>query len=156
MFEFFVLITLTNFANMSSKKIDKKSAVKLIVSSLKKGIDKKSIFDNLLQSFTITRQSVNTYYNEAEKQFLEFRAKVEPIEIQKTAELEAESGILSKAQALKILSDLAMTAERDSDKVAAVKTMADFQGWKAIVKPEPIETPEEITEIKITRIGSKS
>lgn len=141
---------------MAKGKIDKTTAIKSILKELKKGTDKKSILEKLRKDWNFSTASFYNWYAEAEKQFLEFRSKVEPIEIQKTAELEAESGILSKAQALKILSDLAMTAERDSDKVAAVKTMADFQGWKAIVKPDPIEAPEEITEIKITRIGSKS
>jgi hypothetical protein len=55
-----------------------------------------------------------------------------------------ESSILSKEQALQILSDLAMTAERDSDKVNALKTMADFEGWKAPIKSDLTTNGKEI------------
>jgi len=60
-----------------------------------------------------------------------------------------EGSILSKSQALQILSDLAMKADRDTDKINAIKTMSDLEGWKI---KEQIDDAETALDITITGI----
>lgn len=131
------------FATMAKDKIDKATAIKSILSDLKKGIEKEAILLKIVKKCEKSQMTVYRWYNEAEKQYQDYLSRINPVK--EKAEEEAvyeatkeniKDGILSKSQALKILSDLARKAERDSDKVNALKTMADLEGWKAPSKTE--------------------
>lgn len=100
----------------------------------------------LLPSTTFTR-----YWKEANsRHFITQQAIQKEITTQSTeAEKERlKSAILTKNQSLQILSDLAMTAEKDSDKINSLKTLADLQGWKA---PTQIESKVDVKSIDLTK-----
>ena len=136
---------------MAKGNLDKTTAIKSILSDLKKGIEKKTILQKIASKCEKDKATIYRWYSEAEKQFLEFRAKVEPIEIQKTAELEAEANMPTKEQAINLLWEIANNAERDSDKVSAAKTVGEFLGWKAPAKTENTHTVTSPVAIKFTK-----
>lgn len=95
---------------MVKKKIDKETAIKLILDKKKKGIDEKSILEFFIQNYIFTKATFYNWKKEALKRFSQFEAKVNPVieakEIEAFGEL-AKAGILSKLERQKILSDIA-------------------------------------------------
>lgn len=95
---------------MSNKKIDKETAIKSILSDLKKGIGKPSILSSYVAKCQKSKRTVERWYDSANEQYQDFLSKARPIvearEIEAMAEV-AASGILSKIERQKILSDIA-------------------------------------------------
>jgi len=95
---------------MALKKIDKETAIKLILSDLKKGISKMSIIQKLSINYNNSLKSFYNYFDAAEILYKEFLAKATPIieakEIEALGEA-AKMGILSKLERQKILSEIA-------------------------------------------------
>jgi len=100
---------------MAKDKISKATAVKSILSDLKKGIDKEIILRRIANKCDKNRATIYRWYSVAEKEYLEFNKKVAPIK--EKAEEEAiyeatkeiiKNGILSRAQRMKILSEIAI------------------------------------------------
>lgn len=95
---------------MDKKKIDKETAIKSILSDLKKGIDKPTILSNYVNKCQKSKRTVERWYDSALIDYQAFMSKALPIveakEIQAMAEV-AASGILSKIERQKILSDIA-------------------------------------------------
>jgi len=95
---------------MALKKIDKETAIKLILDKKKKGIDEKSILQFFTDNFIFTEKTYYNWKKEALQRYVEFEAKVNPIieakEIEAKGEL-AKAGILTKLERQKILSDIA-------------------------------------------------
>lgn len=96
---------------MDLKKIDKETAIKLILSELKKGISKASILQHLSENYKNSEKTFYNYYSAAEILYKDFLSKVNPIieakEIEAIGEL-AKAGILTKLERQKILSDIAL------------------------------------------------
>src|SRR3990172_2415211 len=96
---------------MGLKKIDKETAIKLILFDLKKGIDKPTIFQKLSDTYNNSLKSFYNYYEVAEIQYKEFMVKALPIieakEMEAMAEF-AKAGILSRLERQKILTQIAL------------------------------------------------
>jgi len=96
---------------MDKKKIDKETAIKSILSDLKKGIDKPTIFQKLSTTYNNSLKSFYNYYEEAEIQYKNFMLIAEPIirakEMEAMGEI-AKAGILSKIERQKILTQIAL------------------------------------------------
>jgi len=96
---------------MNKKKIDKATAIKSILSDLKKGIDKPTIFQKLSTAYNNSLKSFYNYYEEAEIQYKSFMLIAEPIirakEMEAMGEI-AKAGILSKIERQKILTQIAL------------------------------------------------
>lgn len=97
---------------MSSKKIDKETAIKSILSDLKKGIDKPTILSRLARKCPNTNErTIRRWHEAASVEYQKFMDKVAPIVFAKEAEAMATvaaSGILSKIERQKILSQIAL------------------------------------------------
>lgn len=96
---------------MEKVKLSKENAIKSILSSRKKGIDKSAILQKLTKTYKNSLKSFYNYYDEAEIQYQEFLSIVNPLIINKEAEAlatVAASGILSKIERQKILTDIAL------------------------------------------------
>src|SRR5688572_20186612 len=95
---------------MENSKIDKNTAIKSILSDLKKGIDKKSILEKLRKKYNFSTASFYNWYSEAEKKYLEFKKKADPIieakEIEALGQI-AVSNIMSKLERQILLSEIA-------------------------------------------------
>jgi len=162
---------LCNFVAMTTKKTDKESAIKSILSDLKKGIDKKSILQKLANNYKNSTKTFYNYFEAAEIKHKEFLAIANPIiqakEIEAMATV-AASGILSKIERQRILTDIALgkillvkyivadgcIQERDivptwQDRKNAIAELNKMDG--AYVSD--IETNEDIKEIVIKRIN---
>ena len=94
---------------MDKKKIDKATAIKSILSDLKKGIDKPTILDKLGKRWTNSRSSIYNYYEAAEKLHKPYLDKIQEIENQTIEKVVSEYvtlNILSKIERQQILSDI--------------------------------------------------
>lgn len=138
---------------MKKIKINRSIAIKSILNDLKKGIDKKSILENLRKKSNFHISSFYNWYKEAEQQYLSFKTKANPVIEAKEMELlsslaeqNIKNGILTKTQVLKRLSDLVLYAKRDSDKINAAKTMAEWEGWKAPIKTDITSLGESLNK----------
>ncbi len=102
---------LCNFVAMTTKKTDKESAIKSILSDLKKGIDKPTILSKYVNKCQKDERTVRRWHDEANTQYLKFKSKADPIieakEIEALGEV-AKAGILSKIERQKILTDIAL------------------------------------------------
>lgn len=153
---------------MSLKKIDKETAIKLILSQLKKGISKASILENLRNNWKNSKASFYNYYEVAEKQYKDFLVKANPIieakEIEALGDI-AKAGILSKIERQKILSDIAtgrLTTWKEIGTKDGIQKAYQFNPIQAIAElnkmdgsyiSEDVTIDDKITEIKITRVS---
>lgn len=129
---------------MSLKKIDKETAIKLILSELKKGISKASIFQNLSKNYNNSLKSFYNYFDEAEKLYKEFLSKVNPIieakEIEALGDF-AKAGILTKLERQKILSDIA------TGKLTTWKEIGTKEGIQKAHMFNPIQAIAELNKM---------
>lgn len=96
---------------MSGKSLDKDTAIKSILSDLKKGIDKPTILRKIASKCEKDKATIYRWYSDADKRYKEFMHKALPVIEYKEAEALAEvaaSGILSKIERQKILTDIAL------------------------------------------------
>ena len=95
---------------MELKKIDKETAIKLILDKKKQGIDEKSILQFFTDNFIFTEKTYYNWKKEAMQRFNEFTLKAKPIieakEIEALGKI-AVSKILSKIERQIILSKIA-------------------------------------------------
>jgi len=95
---------------MSGKKIDKQTAIKSILSDLKKGIDKPTIFGKLRKKSDIPKSTIYDWYKEAEKLHQPYLKKIQEAEnktIEKVVSEIVTANILSIAERKQLLSDIA-------------------------------------------------
>ena len=96
---------------MSTKKMDKETAIKSILSDLKKGIDKKSILQKLTKNYNNSTKSFYNYFDEAEKRHQPYLKKIQEVENQTIEKVVSEIvtlNILSRIERQQLLSDIAM------------------------------------------------
>lgn len=152
---------------MIKKKIDKETAIKLILDKKKKGVDEKSILKYFLDNFSFTEPTFYNWKKEALIRFALFEAKVNPIieakEIEAKGEL-AKAGILSKLERQLILSQIASGEVRQWKEISTkegiqkaeytdqIRAIAELNKMDGSYISE-IESEDNITEIKITRIN---
>lgn len=95
---------------MGIKKIDKETAIKSILSDLKKGIDKATILQKLTKNYNNSQKTFYNYYSEAEKRHQPYLKKIQEVENKTIEKVVAEivtSNILSKLERQQLLSDIA-------------------------------------------------
>ncbi len=100
------------FVRMSGKSLDKETAIKSILSDLKKGIDKPTITSKIARKCPKTNErTIRRWFESANLKYQEFMRVATPIieakEIEALAEV-AASGILSKIERQKILTQIAL------------------------------------------------
>lgn len=98
------------FWNVNKKKIDKETAIKSILSGLKKGLDKKSIWKKLEQNGTVPKVTFYRWYNEASELHKPYLNKIQEVENQTIEKVVSEivtANILSIAERKQLLSDIA-------------------------------------------------
>lgn len=96
---------------MSGKKIDKQTAIKSILSDLKKGIDKPTIFGKLRKKSDIPKSTIYDWYKEAEKLHQPYLKKIQDVEnktIEKVVSEIVAANIMSKLERQQLLSDIAL------------------------------------------------
>ena len=96
--------------NVKKKKIDKETAIKSILSGLKKGLDKKSIWKMLEQNGTVPKVTFYRWYKEAFEMHQPYLKKIQDIEnktIEKVVSEIVTANILSIAERKQLLSDIA-------------------------------------------------
>ena len=96
--------------NVKKKKIDKETAIKSILSGLKKGLDKKSIWKKLEQNGTVPKVTFYRWYNEASELHKPYLNKIQEVENQTIEKVVSEivtANILSIAERKQLLSDIA-------------------------------------------------
>ncbi|SRR5215204_175463 len=113
---------------MSKGEFNKESAIKSILKDLKKGIDKKNILKKIETKCNVSSVTIWRWYSEAENEFNKFRAKVEPLIIEKTAKAEIESILPTNEKMLAHLATLAMTAEQEKDQISATVNYLKARG----------------------------
>ena len=134
-------------------KPNRENIITHILIELEKGIGYKDCLGVIGAKWGTPSTTFDRYWKEANSRHLVTQQAIQnQIAIESTdAEKERlKLAILTKDQSLKILSDLAMTAEKDSDKINAVKTISDMQGWKS---PIQTETKVEIAQQTIEWAG---
>lgn len=154
---------------MNKKKIDKETAIKSILSDLKKGIDKKSIFGKIRKNSEIPKSTIYDWYRVAEIKYKDFLSVANPIiqakEIEALGQI-AASNILSKLERQLLLSDIAtgkVKVWKEAVTRDGIATLSSYDPVKYITElnkmdgayVEEIGNNTDITEIKITRIGSR-
>lgn len=153
-------------------KIDKETAVKLMLTSLKKGIDKQKILHDFTRNYTNSRKTFYNYFDAANVLYIDFMSVAAPVirakEIQALGEI-AVSEIGSKTEAQMILwkiakGDVSIKKEAlskfgveeisneptASDRINAIDKLAKMNGWN-IAEEDPLD---EVQEIKVIRISN--
>jgi hypothetical protein len=116
---------------MALKKIDKETAIKLILDKKKQGIDEKTILKYFLDNFSFTEPTYYNWKKEALKRFSTFAGVIEAKELEAVGEL-AKAGILTKLERQKILSDIAIGDVTHLKEVATkfgVETLTVYPTW---------------------------
>lgn len=98
------------FASVSGTKLNRETAIKLIVKHLKAGLDKKTIWKKLEQNGTVPKVTFYRWYNTADIEYQDFLSVANPIvrakEIEALGQI-AVSNIMSKYERQLLLSDIA-------------------------------------------------
>jgi len=97
------------------------------------------MFAKYSQKFSISRRTFDKDWNKANIAFNEYREVIEKAKLEQSIETEKEAvkrNILSKLDAMEILSNMAYSAEKDADRRNAIETLAKFEGWNAPTKQE--------------------
>ena len=95
---------------MDKKKIDKETAIKSILSDLKRGIDKPTIFGKIRKKADIPKSTIYDWYKEAEKRHQPYLKKIQEVEnqtIEKVVSEIVKANIMSKIERQQLLSDIA-------------------------------------------------
>lgn len=144
---------------MALEKIDKETAIKLILSDLKRGISKPTILSIIVEKCQVSTRTAERYYDAASKQYDVFLSKVIPIieakEIEALGEA-AKMGILSKLERQKILSDIAtgkLTTWKEIGTKDGIQKAHIFNPIQAIAELNKMDgsyiiNPEEENEFK--------
>jgi len=96
---------------MGKNKIDKETAIKSILSDLKKGIDKPTILGKFGKKWEVPKSTYYRWYEEAEKRHKPYLKKIQEVENQTIEKVVSElvtSNILSKIERQQLLSDIAI------------------------------------------------
>jgi len=96
---------------MGKNKIDKETAIKSILSDLKKGIDKPTILGKFGKKWEVPKSTYYRWYEEAEKRHQPYLKKIQEVENQTIEKVVSEiviSNILSKIERQQLLSDIAI------------------------------------------------
>lgn len=129
-----------NALNVMSTKPNKENIVTDILVELEKGVERGKALAKIVKKWQISARTFDRHWKTANERHL-FKQQDKQIVL---AEVSLESdkerfktAILSKEQSLEILSQIALSdLKKDSDRINAVKTMADIEGWKSPLKTE--------------------
>ena len=136
-------------------KANKQTYIDYILTELEKGnVQYKDVCSVFCGNFQLTERSFVKYWNIANEEYKErldaikTKSLVTAIEEEKKT---VKSNVLNKVKAMELLTQMAYTSEKDSDKRNAIETLSKMQGWEAPKKVENtnIEVkPLEFTVIK--------
>lgn len=115
---------------MGIKKIDKATAIKSILSDLKKGVDKPAILSKYVEKCQKNDRTVRRWYDDAEIEYKKFLDKAAPVieakEIEALGEI-AKAGIMSKLERMQLLSDLANGKKKAWKEVASMGSVVKLE-----------------------------
>lgn len=120
-------------------KPNKENIITDILIELEAGTSYKDCFKVILSRFKLSEPTFVTYWKEANSRHLVTQQAIQKQLSEDSTEAEKErlkTAILTKDKALELLSDIAFNADRETDRINSVKTIADIQGWKAPIKTE--------------------
>jgi hypothetical protein len=94
-----------------------------------------SVFELNLTKFNLSRPTFSKYWKLANEAYKQEFSEVETAKVNERTQIELNtlrSDILSKDEALKVLSDIVVNDEqKPNDRISAVNQMAKMQGWEA-------------------------
>jgi hypothetical protein len=155
---------------MGKTKIDKETAVKSILSDLKKGIDKPTILRKIATKCDKDKATIYRWYNEAEKKYKPYLKKIQEVENQTIEKVVSEmvtSNIMSIERRKQRLSEIAeqiATVQKEVVNMGSIvittqypsfsdaKSCIDILNKMDGAYINDIETDNEITEITIRTI----
>jgi len=79
-------------------------------------------------------RTFDRYFKTAKEQYSKQRETINKEKLSTTIELEKEAvkrNILTKLESMEVLTQIVYTSEKDIDKISAIKTLSDFEGWNA-------------------------
>lgn len=120
-------------------KPNKENIITDILIELEAGTSYKECFAVLCSKMQLAERTFANYWKEANSRHLITQQAIQKQLSEDRAEAEKErlkTAILTKDKALELLTDIAFNADRETDRINSVKTIADIQGWKAPIKTE--------------------
>ena len=140
-------------------KGNKENIITEILNELERGINYSDCNALICEKMRIASRTFDNYWKEANIRHKERQEAIQKEIAEQSKEATKErlkTAILSKEQSLQLLSNLAMTAEKDSDKINAVKTISDMEGWKAPTKIEQTNITPLLTNDPISNESNDS
>lgn len=120
-------------------KANKQKIVDEFLIELEKGISYSECLVLNGSKWNFPKTTFTRYWNIANEAYRLRQQSINSILLEQSTELQKQrlkKAILTKEESLSILSELAKNASKETDKINAVKTLADLQGWKAPTKTE--------------------
>ncbi|UOK41588.1 MULTISPECIES: hypothetical protein [Flavobacterium] len=99
----------------------------------------KEIFDKNGQNWHVSYRTFYRYVQEASGRLSAQQKTIQNelmVKIASHTKQRLKMALMTKEDALRKLQDIAMNGKRDSDKINAIKTMMEMEGWKASVKSD--------------------
>jgi hypothetical protein len=138
--------------------MSKEIYIDFIVSQLEKGIiSYTNVFEVFLSKFKVSEPTFAKYWKLANEAYKERRSLINEAKLNETIQIEKEavkSDILSKEEAMAILTEIAKGGAKDvgdktiipnpADRKSAIEVLAKLNGWEAPKKTENINTTIEI------------
>jgi hypothetical protein len=136
--------------------------VEFILGLLEKGIiERKEIVSKFCKNFQTSERTADTYLKMANEVYKERRSLINEAKLNETIQIEKEavkSDILSKEEAMAILTEIAKGGAKDvgdktiipnpADRKSAIEVLAKLNGWEAPKKTETTITTETDIIIK--------
>jgi hypothetical protein len=136
--------------------------VEFILGLLEKGIiERKEIVSKFCKNFQTSERTADTYLKIANEVYQERRSLINEAKLNETIQIEKEavkSDILSKEEAMAILTEIAKGGAKDvgdktiipnpADRKSAIEVLAKLNGWEAPKKTETTITTETDIIIK--------
>jgi putative cell wall-binding protein len=133
---------------------NKKTYTDFIINELAKGnVQYKDVCSVFLRKFALSRQTFDKYWKLANEEYSEQRQTIEKEKLITTIETEKQavkSNILTKNEALEILSEIALGKAKKiegqiimptaNERRGAIETISKIQGWNAPIKNENTNT----------------
>lgn len=121
-------------------KPNKENIITEILVELEKGVERGKCLANIGKKWQISNRTFDRHWKTANDRHKQTQQATQKALSELTIEAEKErfkKAILSKDESLVLLTEIALSKkEKSYERVNAIKTMADLQGWKAPTKTD--------------------
>lgn len=121
-------------------KAAKQNIISDLLIELEKGTERGKALAKIGKKWQLSDRTFDRHWKEAQEQYKIRSQEIQNELLKQSTEAEKErlrEAILSKNETMEILTKLIQSeAEKTADRIAAVKTMADLNGWNAPSKQE--------------------